>query len=200
MADTVTGGEAAEAAVGSEAEVGSEAAAKGAPAKETLVDITTIRYLDPVSTAFKETEGGFVSMEAGPDESYPRVNFQRSFPFSRSGEFISVRTVEGKEIGIIKKLSLFASEAVAMVGRQLDRRYFSPTVTKINSIKEEFGYNYFDVESSAGQCRFTVRGGHNVVSITETRVLLLDVDGNRFEIPDINKLDDRSLKRLEMFL
>ena len=52
-----------------------------------------------------------------------------------------------------------------------------------------------------GVCRFTVRmGGGSVYSIGGGRYLINDIDGNRFEIPDLNKLSSREIRELDLFI
>ena len=39
-----------------------------------------------------------------------------------------------------------------------------------------------------------------VVHLTETRLLITDLDENRFEIPDTSKLTGKELKKIGLFL
>jgi len=170
---------------------------------------TEINYLTSDNAEFERTAGGFLSLYTKDGAKYPRVDFYRAFPFTKPREYISVREpdsreigVKAKEIGVIRNLDDFPEDIVKLIEEQLDRRYFSPVITRINSIKEEFGYYYWDVLTDVGICRFTVRGGHNIVPIGEDsgRVLIIDVDGNRFEIKDYTSLDRKSLKKLERII
>lgn len=171
-----------------------------------LIEYTSIRYLDPDTAKFERTRGGFLSLKIEPEEYYPRVDIFRAFPFTRPREYVSVRKPENKgkgikteEIGVIKNLNDFPPKIVELIEEQLGRRYFMPIIKRINYIKEEFGYYYWDVLTDVGNCRFTVRGGHNIVPISEDRerLLIIDVEGNRFEIPDYMELDDKSIRKLE---
>ncbi len=137
----------------------------------------------------------------GKDEKYDRVGLHRAFPFNYEREYISVRTTEGKEIGMIRNIDDYPADIVEIFLYELDRRYFTPYIQKINSIKEEFGYTYWDVLTDSGPRRFTVQNIHNnLIQISDVRILVLDVDGNRFEIPDSAKLDVKSLKMIERLL
>lgn len=141
--------------------------------------------------------------EEKPEEKneFARVSLHRAFPFKSVNEYISVRTTEGKEIGIIKNVMEFPEETVDLFRYELDRRYFTPRIEKINNIKEEFGYAYWDVITDSGPKRFTVQNVHNnLLQISDTRIMAVDVDGNRFEIPDMWKLDQKSLKMVERLL
>src|SRR5690606_41613021 len=70
----------------------------------------------------------------------------------------------------------------------------TPVIRRIESVKEEFGYWYWTVETDAGPRRFTVREvQHNVVRLSPEHVLIIDLDGNRYDIPDTG---DRKSTRL----
>jgi len=166
-----------------------------------LDEYSTIKYLEPEDSTFARTQGGFLSLNIKAGESYNRVNLHRAFPFTSMSELISVRDSEGNEIGMIRSLNDYPTDVARLLDEDMDRRYFAPVIHKINSIKEEFGYSYWDVVTDAGQCRFTVRGGSSSINfVTDVRMVIVDVDGNRFEIADYKLLDDKSYKRLEIYL
>lgn len=169
--------------------------------KETE-EMLKLRYLTPQDAVFTKTEGGFVSLTLG-EEVYPRVQVVRMFPFSEPGKFISIRTAEetSKEIGVIEALDSFPEKVREMLLEQLNLRYFTPIITKIYQIKDEYGYAYFDVETDKGRCRFVIHmGGNAVVHLSDVRILISDIDENRFEIPDVTKLSMKEQKRLDLFL
>lgn len=169
-------------------------------ASTSLEETVEIRYLEASECRFAPTPGGFVSLQIG-DQTYDRIDVHRAFPFSHGDAFLSVRTKEGKEIGIIRRLADFPKEAVRLLQSELDRRYFMPVITKINEIKEEFGYAYWDVETTSGPRRFTVRGlQESILPISPVRLLIGDVEGNRFEIADYRALDPKSFKMIDALL
>jgi len=175
--------------------------------KKAVEDIISVRLITAENSVFRRTEGGFVSLEYtaenGEIRVYSRVTFHRCFPFSGPGQFISVREPErdGREIGLIEDLDSLPRDTREMILEQLGLRYFAPVITKIRSIKEEYGYSYWDVVTDKGPCRFTVRmGGSNVYSIGVNRYLVNDIDGNRFEIPDLYKLSAREIKLLDLYI
>ena len=169
--------------------------------KETE-EMLKLRYINKDSAEFKRTDGGFVSVRIG-EEFYPRVQVVRMFPFSDPQKYISIRTPDehSKEIGIIEDMKNVTKETAQMLTEQLNLRYFTPIIKKIVNIKEEYGYAYFEVVTDRGACRFTINmGGHAVVHLSETRILISDIDENRFEIPDIMQLSAKELKKLDLFL
>lgn len=161
----------------------------------------SIEYIDARDAKFERTEGGFLSLRIGRKRPYHRVHLYRLFPLSKPSRLISVRDEKDDEIGIIESLEEFSEEAIKLISEELDRRYFSPTITKLVSLKEEFGYTYWDAETDAGFCRFTVKGGGNeVIQIAKNKLLVIDVDGNRFTFPDFERTEPKFLKIIDTML
>ncbi len=165
-------------------------------------EMLRVRYLDDKNAKFERTGTGFLSLRIG-EEFYPRVLVVRMFPFSDKNEFISIRTAEerSKEIGIVEKLANVSRETVEMLEEQLTLRYFTPIIQKINKIKDEYGFAYWNVVTDHGECNFTIRmGGNSVIHLSETRILIMDIDENRFEIPDVSQLTVAERRKLDLFL
>ena len=170
--------------------------------KAESADLLELRYLTKENAKFERTPGGFVKLTY-KDTTYDRVGVYRTFPVTMPEEFISIREANEKarEIGVIEKLSALDPEQAKMLKEQLDLRYFTPEITKIFDIKTEYGYGYFHVMTTYGECRFTIHnGGSSVVSLTDTRIVINDLDGNRFEVPDIMKLTVAERKKLDLFI
>jgi len=161
----------------------------------------SIRFIDPKTAIFGRTEGGFLKLHIEPDEDYSRVSLHYIFPFTAGNGYVSVRNYDSKEIGIIRSMDCFSETAKELLREELQRRYFTPVIQRIVSIKEEFGYFYWEVITDAGSKKFTLRREHHsIISITEKRILIIDVDGNRFEISDCSKMEPKFVKVLEMLL
>lgn len=168
--------------------------------RQGLEAYADIRFLTPEECVFKVSVGGLLSLQIG-DDVYEGISIQRAFPFSHGDAYLSVRDKDAKEIGMIRSLSQFGGEAERLIANELERRYFVPTITRISRIKEEFGYAYWDVDTDRGPRRFTVRGlQESVLPIGEQRILIIDVDGNRFEIPEVAALDAKSFKLIDALL
>lgn len=151
---------------------------------------------------FRQTEGGFLSLDAG-GVHYDRVKIVRLFPFSDANKYLSVREYEneGREIGIIEDLDAIDGESKQAIEHQLMLSYFTPVISRIYKIKDEYGYAYFHVLTDKGECRFAINMGSNAVSkLSDTRLIIMDVDENRFEIRDVEKLTQKERRMLDMFL
>ncbi len=165
-------------------------------------EMTSLRYLTKENATFARTEGGFVSLEFD-GKKWDRVQVIRLFPFTEPNQFISIRTVEerSKEIGVIEDMKQVTKETRKMLEEQLNLHYFMPIIEKIVDIKDEYGYAYFHVMTDRGECRFTINmGGNAVVRLTDSRLIITDLDENRFEIPDVFKLSQKEQRKLDLFL
>jgi len=163
-------------------------------ADEGLARYIELNYLKPDNAVFNKTAGGILSLKYR-DEEYERVHLYRSFPFSLEDDYISVRDKKGEEIGIIQSLSDFPHKKYQLLKEELEWSYFCPDIKLIYSLKEEYGYSYWDVETDKGRRQFTIRGRDQALTpVTEKRYLITDIDGNRFQISDIEQLDKKSFK------
>lgn len=169
---------------------------------EETEQMLQMRYLTPKNCHFKRTPGGFLSLTHN-DTTYERIWVIRMFPFTNPEDYISIRSTEehSVEIGIIEHMNSFDADTQTMLSEQMNLRYFTPIITQIKQIKTEYGYAYFDVVTDRGECRFTINMGSNAVShLSENRLLISDLDNNRFEIPDIMKLSPKERKKLDLFI
>lgn len=170
--------------------------------EEQAKAMTELNFLSKKNSEFFVSDGGFVGMRHNGNE-WERVRVIRLFPFSSPDEYISVRTAEehSKEIGVIKNIKDVTAEAAAIIRQQLNLHYFTPVITKVIDIKDEYGYAYFHVMTDRGECRFTINMGANaVVRLSDTRLLITDLDENRFEIPDVLQLTNKEQRKLDLFL
>ena len=167
--------------------------------------------LTPDNAKFTRSGGNLISLSiknaAGEEESFERVVVLRSFPVTNPNEFLSVREPDskkqgrGKEIGMIRRITDFDEETRAILTEELDRRYFTPQIIKIFSVKDKFGYLYWEAETTAGHVTFVLNNPFSNIRVLEDgRILINDIDGNVFEIHDPAKLDPSSLKKIEIYL
>ena len=163
------------------------------------------------NAVFTRSKGNLISLKLtkpdGEIEEFERVVVMRAFPISNPDEFLSVRepdskrTGHGHEIGMIRHMSDFDDPTQKLFKEELDRRYFSPKLIKIISVKDKFGYLYWDAETSSGHATFIMNNPFsNIRVLDDGRIIMHDIDGNVFEIPDAAALDKNSYKKIEIYL
>ena len=165
----------------------------------TLAEISVTVWLTKESARFFY-ENNFLYVEV--DGKRERAFLCRQFPFDLEWEFISVMNADSEEIGIVRNLTDFDEEAQGLLRSELERRYYSPVIERIRSAKERYGFSYWKVDCKGeGEVSFTLRDTYrSIIRAGGGRVILMDVDGNRFEIPDVAALDPKSYKKIELYL
>ena len=135
------------------------------------------------------------------DRSYTRVKVVRAAPLSHPGRYISLLDEKDEEVCMIPDLKELDEGMRAIVEEELDRRYLTSTVQRVLTMRNEFGTSYWDVQTNRGRREFVVQNAAESAQwLGEYRLLLVDVDDNRFEIPDLRGLDKKSLSLVEMVL
>lgn len=168
-------------------------------ANKELSDIISINILSRENASFEERDGFLYMTHMGEER---RVSLQRAFPFEMEREYISVLDPDKKEIGMIRSIDRdFDENDIAVLSCELDRKYFSPVITKIIDMKDNYGFMQVSVETDMGALSFGVRDVYrSILKVGGGRVFLVDVDGNRYEIPSVDALDRHSRKKLELYL
>jgi hypothetical protein len=135
------------------------------------------------------------------DRSYVTVKPVWAAPLTRPGRHLSLLDGKGKEIVSIADPKLLPPSSREAVLEELHRRYLTAHVRRIIHAKQEFGATYWSVDTDRGQRDFVTQNlQENALWLTDTHLLLVDVDNNRFEIENTSELDSASQKYVEMIL
>lgn len=170
--------------------------------KAESAELLEMRMLNGGDVRFRRTEGGFLALKVG-DKEYSRVGVYLTFPLTNPEEYVSIREADekAKEIGLIERLDQLPKDQQEMLREQIKLRYFMPIITKVLDVKDEYGYAYWNVMTSFGACRFTTQmSGDAVIHLSDSRLLVTDIDGNRYEIPDFYQLGIVERKKLDLFI
>ncbi|HVT29154.1 MAG TPA: DUF1854 domain-containing protein [Lacipirellulaceae bacterium] len=153
------------------------------------------------ATIHMNTRGAFeVRLKRG--DSYRGVFAVNLFPATNPNDYISLRiwNRDGneQEIGILRHLGDWPMESQILVRAALERRYWLQTITGVDHIEMELGHLTLDVRTLHGPRRFTMRWSQTQVQdFGERGKILLDLDDNRYLVPDVEALP---LKEQELFL
>ena len=158
-----------------------------------ITDSQTLRlFYDPPGT---------LRLTVGEERSYPSVKLFLAAPLSRPGRYLSLQDGKGEEIVMVENLQDFAPESRSIAEEEIRRRYLTARVEAITEIKNEFGVTYWQVETDRGPRDIVVQSlTESCVWLSDTHILLIDADGNRFEIADRRALDAASRLELDKVL
>ncbi len=131
------------------------------------------------------------------NKEHPAIMAVMGFPLTNPDHLISIIGMKDgkkdKEIGIIEDTKKLDSKSRKVLKKELKRAYFMPQITKINRLKEDHGMMKFDVDTDKGQREFETRYKEDIRKLGGGHVVIKDSDGNRYEIKDFRKLDQRSV-------
>ncbi len=161
--------------------------------------------------AIRYVEGRIVRLERLPGAIHLRVHLddrcilsgllKRVFPLSVPDRFIAIQDASGEEVAVLKDLAGLDSASRQILDEEVDRRYYTPHIEQIDRLKQEAGMWHFSVLTQRGQTDFYVRNWRdNAQEISPNRWQIMSVDGARYEIPDLEKLDARSKRFLDQLL
>ncbi len=151
-----------------------------------------LRILDPKRIKIFRV-AGVPRLTLRDDRSWSKVSVARAFPLSDPDHYLGFLDGDGKDIGLLHDPGQLDPESRQIVDEELEKRYFVPVVERVLLIKEEFGTIYWTVETDRGQKELIVRNlRDSLQELSASRVIITDVDGNRFEFPDVSKLDGKS--------
>ena len=132
-------------------------------------------------------------LTVGKERSYPTVKPVWSAPLSRPNSYLALLDGKGEEIAMLPDLNAVSKGSREAIECELRRRYMTATISFITHASVEFGATYWKVETDRGARDFVTQSlQENAMWLAPTHLLLLDVDGNRFEILNTLALDERS--------
>lgn len=142
---------------------------------------------------------GTLRLTVGQDRSYPTVRLYQAWPLSHPGRFLSLQDARGDEILLLNDLSELDPDSRAVAEEELRRRYLTARIQEVLDVRTEFGVTYWRVRTDRGERDFVVQSlTESCVWLGEGQVLIVDVDGNRFEIGSMGALDAASRQRLDL--
>ena len=129
------------------------------------------------------------------------ANVLSAFPLTHPTSMVSLRDPEGREIGILEDVGGLDPESARILREALERSYFMPRITDIHDIKEVLNVVEWEVQTNKGPRTFQVRRvRQNVRRMGLRRLVIKDVDGNRYEVRDWIELPAYAQKLLEPYL
>ena len=106
-----------------------------------------------------------------------------------------------REVALITNLSGLSPEAKKILEEHRLKHDLTCAILKVNSLHHQFGAAFWDVDTDKGPRQFVIRGTtEHVRWLDDDRMLITDVQGNRFEIPSLNGLDRRSQYQIHLIL
>lgn len=163
-------------------------------------DKLTIEFLESQKCTFSFNDKGFLIF-AFDGENKGRVKLIRAYPYTLTDEYICIHDLDDNELGIVRDLAELDDASAENARKELNNRYYCPTISAVKSVKERMGNFYFETVIDDKPKSFTVRDiTKNMRFAGDNTLLIFDMDGNRYVIPQFENIEEKSKRLLEPYL
>lgn len=128
-----------------------------------------------------------------------RVFVRPCFPWSQPDRFLSLRSQNGREIALVEKMDALSESSRAALETALAETRFTFIITGINRIRKDFELRVWEVETSQGARTFETKLDGWPLTLADGSIVLRDLAGDLYHIPDPAKLDRKSARLLWAF-
>ena len=125
-------------------------------------------------------------------EERTSVRVRKVFPLSGKADYVSFLSEKNKEVALVANPHNLDKDSRSALDAALARMYYVAKIQRVDSVKEKMGVGQWKVMTDRGYAAFEVVDRRNIRKLPGRRVVIADADGNRFEIEDVAKLDQRS--------
>ena len=124
----------------------------------------------------------------------------RAFPLAAPDEFISLVSLEGRELVWIERLADLPADVRALLQEELALRDFIPEIRQLKSVSSFGTPSVWTVETDRGPTTFVLKGEEDIRRLKGSALLIASGDGVQYSIADMLALDRPSRRLLERFL
>ena len=122
------------------------------------------------------------------------------FPWSAPGTFVSLRDEDGAEVALVPALDALEPGSRAVLARALREIAFAFEITQVERVRKEFEIRQWDVACVHGPRTFQTHVDDWPRVLPPNGLLITDVAGDVYVIPDWTALDKASRKQLAVFV
>ena len=134
-------------------------------------------------------------------ERHVGVQAVRAFPIQAPEEGISLITTAGKEAAWIDRRADLALATQDLLRENLLQREFMPVVRRITAVTSYSTPCTWSVETDKGPTQFVLKGDEDIRRVGKEHALMIaDVHGIHYFLPDQFALDAQSKKILDRFM
>lgn len=155
----------------------------------------------PVQFQLERTAFGDLVWTGAQGQRVSGVMPVRAFPIQAPQDGISLVDPEGHEVAWFAQLDAIPEPARGLIEEELARREFMPVIQRIAAVSGFSTPCTWTVDTDRGRTEFVLRGDEDIRRIGSAHALLIaDVHGIHYLVPDQLALDAHSKRVLDRFL
>ena len=157
-------------------------------------------YIEGDLAQFTRRDLTLVDMQLG-EKGIESLEPRRLFPLSDKDRYIALLDADGAEQAVIRDLNTLPPEQRLILEACLQEYYLIPKILKILDYAERFDGLTLYTETDRGPVNIEIRVlMQGFKMMPGGRALIRDMTDNRYEIPDVRKLDKHSRLILARYL
>jgi hypothetical protein len=166
-----------------------------------LINKTVLPSAD-VNDSFELVRNPFgrLCLTRADGQVFDHVSPVRSFPIQDPEHGIAMVCADGHEVAWIAQLQQMPPVQRALIAEELDAREFMPTILRIAGVTSYAMPSTWTVQTDRGETALVLRGEEEIRRIGPNALLVSDIHGIQFLIPNLSELDKHSKKILDRFL
>ena len=158
-------------------------------------------YIDGDMAEFTRKDLTLVDVELRDGRTFQNLEPRRLFPTSDMNRYITLLDDSGTEQAVIRDLNTLPPQQKTIITACLGEYYLIPKIHKIVDFDERFDGITLHTETDRGPASIDIRILVHGLKLTQNgRVLVRDVNDNRYEIQDVMKLDKHSRQILSRYI
>ncbi len=159
-------------------------------------------YIDRYTGRIERTDVYLVRLTLKDGTVYENLEPRRLFPVTNENMFITLLDSDERELGFVRDFDELDEDSREALRQSFAEYYMIPKIEKLTKTEEKFGTLKWTVVTDRGDVTFRIRNRNSDIKrlYGTNRVIIRDSNDNRYEIPDIEKLDGRSKRLLFEFL
>lgn len=131
---------------------------------------------------------------------YPNVNVIPLFPLTSPHEGISILSEDQDELLCIGSISELPVEYRELLQSELSLREFVPVIQRVLSVSGKTEPCEWVVDTNHGRTTFVLKTEEDVHRISNQTVNILDANGMRYRVENLNALDRKSKAFIEWYV
>lgn len=157
-------------------------------------------YIDNDMARFVRKDLTVVDMELADGRRFENLEPHRLFPVSVQDQFITLLDENGTEQAVIRNLKTLPKDQREIIEDCLNEYYLIPKILRIRDYRERFDGLTLFAETDKGPKDIDIRILLKGFRMDGVRVMVRDINDNRYEIPDITRMDNLSRQILGRYI
>ncbi len=158
-------------------------------------------FIDKDMATFTRRDLTLVDVTFTDGKTLEKLEPRRLFPISDKNRYIALLDDSGTEQAVIRDLKVLPAEAQKIIESCLLEYYLVPKISCIRDCKERFDGITLFTDTDHGPANIEIRVLNQGLRMADNyRALIRDVNDNRYEIPDVSRLDKHSRQILARYL